>query len=194
MARKSIDLYVATDPAWVGTIVNNFDDFLADHANCERKASALAMSLVVKYPDRITLIPRLIEIAQEELEHFRQVYVWMLKRGISALPDRRDPYVNRLLALRRHGRDDGLLDQLLIASLIECRGAERFGLIADALADADLKRFYHDLWAAEIKHGHVFVDLALRCFDNDTVYERLHVLARAEADILQSLDWTASLH
>lgn len=194
MSRKSIDLYVATDPAWVGTILDNFDAFLADHANCERKASALAMSLVVKYPDRTAVIPRLIALAQEELEHFRQVYELMLARGVAPLPDRRDAYVNQLLALRRHGRDDGFLDQLLIASVIECRGAERFRLISAALTDADLKRFYHDLWAAETKHGHVFVDLALRCFDADTVYARLHELARAEADILQSLEWTPSLH
>ncbi|KAF0192953.1 MAG: tRNA-(ms2io6A)-hydroxylase [Gammaproteobacteria bacterium] len=194
MAKKSIDLYVRTAPEWVATILNNFDEFLADHANCERKASALAMSLVVKYPDRTGIIPRLIELAQEELEHFRQVYELMLSRGVAAIPDTRDPYVNKLLALRRHGRDEGFLDQLLLASIIECRGAERFRLISEALQDTHLKHFYRDLWTAEAKHGHVFVDMALECFDEKTVYDRLHEIARAEAEILGSLEWRPSLH
>ena len=80
MARKSIDLKVSTDPSWVNVILDNFDEFLCDHAKCERKASALAMSMVVKYPDRAAIIPQLISIAQEELEHFRQVYELMQNR------------------------------------------------------------------------------------------------------------------
>jgi tRNA-(ms[2]io[6]A)-hydroxylase len=194
VAKKSIDLYAPTDPQWVATIVDNFDAFLADHANCERKASALAMSLVVKYPDRSVAIPRLIALAQEELEHFRQVYELMQQRGVSPIADSRDPYVNQLLALRRHSRDEGFLDQLLLASIIECRGAERFRLISEALDDTHLKHFYRDLWAAEAKHGHVFVDIALDCFAESAVYDRLHELARAEADILGTLAWRPSLH
>ncbi len=52
MGRKSVELKCATDPAWVQTVLDDFDTFLADHANCERKASALAMSLIVRFPDR----------------------------------------------------------------------------------------------------------------------------------------------
>ena len=57
MTRKSIDPLIATDPAWADFVLERFDAFLPDHANCERKASALAMSLVVKYPDRHESIP-----------------------------------------------------------------------------------------------------------------------------------------
>src|SRR5207249_11705107 len=56
--------------------------FLQDHADCERKASAMAMSFVAKYPDRVEIIPELIETGVEELEHFQQVYARMEKRGI----------------------------------------------------------------------------------------------------------------
>lgn len=194
MARKSIDLYAPTAAEWVNTITANFDEFLADHANCERKASALALSLVVKYPDRAEIIPRLIELAQEELEHFRQVYALMIQRGLQMLPDRPDPYVNRLLDLRRHGREERFLDQMLLASIIECRGAERFRLISEALDDPALRSFYRDLWAAEAKHGHVFVDMALVYFDAGAVYPRLHELARSEAEIIATLEWRPSLH
>ncbi len=194
MTRRSIDLHSATHPDWVQVILDNFDEFLCDHANCERKASALAMSLVAKYADRTLIIPRLIDLAQEELLHFGQVYDLMSKRGLRLVRDERDPYVNRLLALQRHGRDERFLDRLLLSSLIECRGAERFGIIAAALQDPELKDFYLDLYKAETKHGHVFVELGLKYFGTDTVYTRLHELAAGEADIIATLQWRPSLH
>ncbi|NIR31571.1 MAG: tRNA-(ms[2]io[6]A)-hydroxylase [Gammaproteobacteria bacterium] len=194
MTRRSIDLPVATDPAWVHVILDGFDAFLQDHANCERKASAVAMSLVVKYPDRTEMIPRLIALAQEELAHFRRVYELMAARGLPIVKDAPDPYVNALLRLQRNGREARFLDRMLISSLIECRGAERFGLISDALRDPALKRFYRALWASETKHGHQFVDLVLSYFERHVVYARLHELAAREAEIMQGLAWRPALH
>ena len=194
MARKSPDLLVATHPDWVHAVLADFDAFLQDHANCERKASALAMSLVVKHPDRTRIVPTLIALAQEELEHFRQVYALMASRGLPLVKDSQDPYVNRLAACMRHGREARFLDRLLVSSLIECRGAERFGIIAEALRDADLKAFYTTLWKAETKHGHQFVDMALKYADPETTGARLRELAEREAEIIQNLAWRASLH
>ncbi len=194
MTRRSIDLLTRTDPDWVEVILDDFDAFLQDHANCERKASALAMSLVIKYADRQRIIAPLIALAQEELEHFRQVYELMRSRDLALVKDTQDAYVNRLLGEMRHGREERFVDRMLISSLIECRGAERFGLIARALDDAPLKRFYHDLRAAETKHGHQFVDLALRYVPSELIYPRLEVLAEREAEIVSGLEWRASLH
>ncbi|MFQ5354912.1 MAG: tRNA-(ms[2]io[6]A)-hydroxylase [Mariprofundaceae bacterium] len=194
MAKKSISLKGKTDPAWAEFIIRHFDEFLADHANCERKASALAMSMIVRYPDRTRIIPALIDLAREELEHFEQVYQFMSARGITMIADSPDPYVNQLVKLARHGRHERFLDRLLIASIIESRGAERFRLISESLKDEDLMRFYRDLWAAEAKHGHVFADMALQYFDENTVYSRLHELAEKEAAIIQNLPWRPSLH
>ena len=194
MPRKSIDLLVATDPEWVSVILADFDAFLQDHANCERKASALAMSLVVKYPDRARATAPLIAIAQEELEHFRQVHEQMQRRHLTLIKDSQDPYVNQLLALMRHGRDARFLDRMLIASVIECRGAERFALIAAALEESGLRDLYRDLWKAEVKHAHQFVELVLGYFDPATVYARLHEIAEREADIVQHLEWRPALH
>ncbi|MBL1433696.1 MAG: tRNA-(ms[2]io[6]A)-hydroxylase [Gammaproteobacteria bacterium] len=194
MAKKSIDLLSVTDPDWVNGIIENFDTFLADHANCERKASSLAMSMVVRYPDRPKIIPALVELAQEELEHFGQVYELMEKRGVSLIKDEPDPYVNQLGKKMRHGRTDRFLDQLLVSSLIECRGAERFRLIAEALEEPDLKQFYKILAGTEAKHGNVFVDMALHYFSEDEVYPRLQELAESEAEIVAGLEWRASLH
>jgi tRNA-(ms[2]io[6]A)-hydroxylase len=194
MARRSIDLLVATDPDWVNAVFADFDAFIQDHANCERKASALAMSLVVKHPDRTHIVPTLIAVAQEELEHFRQVYELMVSRGLELVKDTQDPYVNQLMTCMRHGREARFQDRLLISSLIECRGAERFGIIAEALEDEGLKAFYTSLWKAETKHGHQFVDMALKYEDADVTGARLQELAEQEAEIVQALEWRASLH
>ena len=194
MAKKSVDLKSVTDPKWVGQILDNFDEFLQDHANCERKASALAMSMIVKYPDRTKILPRLIALAREELEHFEQVYLLMRSRGLPLLKDSPDPYVNRLLDNCRHGREERLLDRLLISSLVECRGAERFRIIFEALEDSELKRFYRELAGAEAKHGHQFAEMALEYFDEETVYGRFAELAEEEARIVADLEWRPSLH
>lgn len=194
MAKKSVDLIVATDPGWVGPIIENFGAFLQDHANCERKASALAMSMVVKYPDRTKIVPRLIALAREELEHFEQVYHLMVSRGLPLLKDAPDPYVNQLLQHCRHGREHRFLDRLLISSLVECRGAERFKLIFEALEDRELKRFYRDLAGSEAKHGHQFAEMALEYFEETSVYRRLGELAVVESTIVAELPWRASLH
>lgn len=194
MGRKSVDLLVATDPDWVNVILENFDEFLQDHANCERKASALAMSLVVKHPDRKLIISQLIDLAVEELEHFGQVYAVMQKRGVPLAKDIQDPYVNALMALMRHGREERFLDRMLVSSIVECRGAERFGIIAESLEDPELKSFYTTLYKAERKHGHQFVDMVLKYFDSETVYQRLEILMAQEAKIIKKLEWRASLH
>lgn len=194
MARKSMELAVATDPAWVEVVLDNFHQFLPDHANCERKASALAMSMVVKYPDRHQIIPWLIELAQEELNHFSQVYQIMKKRGLGLVKDEPDPYVNALLKHMRTDRNDRFVDRMLISSIIECRGAERFRMISKAVTDENLRTFYRDLWAAEAKHGHQFVAMLLNFESRNTVYKRLHELTEIEGGILKNLIWRPALH
>ena len=72
--KLRIDLSCESPKEWIEEVIQNFDSFLADHADCERKASAMAMSFVAKYPDKKEIIPELIETALEEIEHFRDVY------------------------------------------------------------------------------------------------------------------------
>src|SRR6058998_402645 len=153
--KYSLELATATHPDWVRTVLSGFPLFLQDHADCERKASAMAMSFVAKYPDRPEIIPELIETAIEELEHFQQVYAHMRKRGIQLAKEMSpDPYIKALMDLCHSSPIDRFLDRLLLASIIECRGAERFRLVWQALTgDAELKEFYHHLWASEAKHG-----------------------------------------
>src|SRR4026208_2568569 len=98
--KLSLDLVASTNPQWVKTVMADFPSFLQDHADCERKASAMAMSFVAKYPDRVEIIPELIETGLEELEHFQQVYQHMAKRGIRLAKEMtQDPYIAALLKL-----------------------------------------------------------------------------------------------
>jgi len=193
--KLSADLVVASPDGWIETVLQDFDAFLLDHANCERKASSMAMSFVARYPDRLEIIPELIDTAVEELEHFRDVYAIMEKRGLQ-LPHKitEDLYVKELLSHCRTGRDERFIDRMLWASVIECRGAERFRLVYQNLPEGELKKFYHMLWASEAKHGHIFVKMLLNYFEDEPVYKRLDELVAIEADVLGRLPLRPALH
>lgn len=193
--KYSIPLACESSPEWVETVMGDFDAFLQDHANCERKASAMAMSFVAKFPDRLEIIPELIDTGIEELEHFKAVYEIMQQRGVPLSKEMgKDEYVAQLIQQCKSDKEGRFLDRLLLASIIECRGAERFRLIYEALPEGELKRFYHQLWASEAKHGNIFVKMSLNYFDETTVYNRLEILNQAEATILQALPLKAALH
>ena len=193
--KLNLDLKIASSQEWLDAVMDDFDSFLQDHADCERKASAMAMSFVAKYPDRNEIIPELIETGIEELEHFEQVYKLMRMRGISLRHSiGEDVYVSQLIKQCHSGRNERLMDRLLIASAVETRGAERFRMIAEAQEEPELQSFYKALWTSEAKHGHIFVKMALHYFEEDRVYERLDWWMEREAEAIQSLEIKAALH
>ncbi len=152
------------------------------------------MGLIVKYPDRPTLTDALISIAREELEHFHQVFKLMSARSLTVGPDQPDPYVTALNGLARHGRDERLMDRLLLAGIIEARGAERFAIVAEALKDAGLQQFYHQLAKSEKKHAQQFILMLRPLFAESTLAVRLEQLLAAEGAIAAGLPWRAALH
>lgn len=193
--KFSIELESESSQEWLDAVMEDFDSFLQDHADCERKASSMAMSFVAKFPDRVEIIPELIETAVEELEHFQQVYQIMEERGVR-LPAKmgQDLYVKELVDHCRSDVEGRFMDRLLLASIIECRGAERFRLVYENLKPGELKKFYHNLWASEAKHGNIFVKMALNYFDEDEVYTRLNELNKIESKVLANLPIKAALH
>ncbi|GLR15449.1 tRNA-(ms[2]io[6]A)-hydroxylase [Portibacter lacus] len=193
--KLNLDIKSPSSTAWITAVMENFDDFLQDHLDCERKASSMAMSFIAKYPDRKEIIPELIETGIEELEHFQQVYQLMVKRDIP-LPSSmgEDPYVKGLIKKCHSGREERFLDRLLVASIVETRGAERFKMVSDALDDPELKRFYKMLWTSEAKHGHIFVKMALNYFPEDQVYKRLEWWVDQEQEVIDGLEIRAALH
>jgi tRNA-(ms[2]io[6]A)-hydroxylase len=193
--KLNLDIKVASSEDWIAAVLNDFDAFLQDHADCERKASAMAMSFIAKYPDRVEIIPDLIATALEELEHFQQVYDLMANRNVQlAQGMAKDPYLAALLPHCRTGREERFLDRLLIASVAETRGAERFRLIAENIQELNLAKFYKSLWTSEAKHGHLFVKMALCYFKDSEVYPRLEELMALEGSIINTLELRPALH
>jgi tRNA-(ms[2]io[6]A)-hydroxylase len=189
-----IELKFKTSTAWAEGIANAMDIFLPDHAAAEKKASSMAMTMVVHYPDKPELVTAMIDLAMEELSHFRAVVKLMHERGLTLLPDEKDPYVN---ALRRHMRDGKafyFMDRLLIAGIVEARGAERFGLVAEALPEGEMQRFYQSITRSEEAHQDLFYQLALKYFDSTDVHIRLDELLEAEAAIVSELPVRLALH
>jgi tRNA-(ms[2]io[6]A)-hydroxylase len=70
------------------------------------------------------------------------------------------------------------------------------GLLADALEDAELARFYRGLLAAEARHHESYVDLArsVGLFAEDEVRARLAELAAHEASVIAQARAEPRLH
>ncbi|MGE0324489.1 MAG: tRNA isopentenyl-2-thiomethyl-A-37 hydroxylase MiaE [Polyangiaceae bacterium] len=142
------DLRRPSRAEWLATVLGDLDSFLVDHAACERKASALGMSFVVRYPDRHEMLDELIAFSREELEHFHIMYRVLRDRGLTFANDYQDEYVGALRKLVRTGREERLLDMLVLAGVVEARGCERMGLVRDALPDGELQTVYEALTRA----------------------------------------------
>ncbi|HHL32095.1 MAG TPA: tRNA-(ms[2]io[6]A)-hydroxylase [Oceanospirillales bacterium] len=190
----SYNLKCKTDPRWIKAVMADFDSFLIDHAANERKASTLAMSMVVHYPDKDDIVREMIDLAMEEMAHFREVIKIMLRRGLQQLPDKTSFYIGSLLRAMRKDPKYYLLDRLLMFSIVEKRGAERFGLVGEALKEEKIKDFYQRLAAAEYRHYELFITLAHKYFNRKDVDERLEQLLQIEADIVQQCPFRAAVH
>ncbi len=187
-------LRYATTSVWTQTVLNDLDNFLMDHAAAEKKASGMAISMLSHYPDRPKLVKAMIDLAIEEMTHFREVVKIMTERGLILGADAKDPYVNAFRKTIRKGTDAYFLDRLLTAGIIEARGCERFGLVGEALPNGKLQDFYRLIARSEDKHNTLFYDLACEYFTEKDIIQRTDELLDAEADIVQHLPIRAALH
>lgn len=189
-----LELKISTDPAWVDVVMSDFDQFLIDHAHAEKKAAGMATSMLSHYSDKQDIVRSMADLAIEEMIHFKQVLKFIHERNLILTPDEKDPYVNALRQCFRRGREEYLLDRLLVAAVVEARGCERFGLVAHALPESKLKTFYDTITKSEEKHHLLFTDLALIYFDESTVKQRLEEILVIEADIIRQLPHRPCLH
>jgi len=187
-------LLTASSSAWLDAVMDDFDHFLLDHASCEKKASGMAISMISHYPDQPRLIEAMLNLALEELSHFRDVVSIILEKGLQPAADSKDPYIGALHKGMDQGKELYLMDRLLISSIVEARGAERFGLIAQALPKGKLKTFYEEITESEERHYLLFLNLAEEFYSQEMIRPRLEQLLDLEAELIRTLPARAALH
>jgi tRNA-(ms[2]io[6]A)-hydroxylase len=189
-------LATSTDRDWVRHALDDLDATLVDHAHCEMKAAAHALSMAARHPDDPAFVRALTDLAREEIDHFQRVHAVLVARGVPLGTPPDDPYV---AALRRAHTLVGpspvrrgfavAVDRLLTCALIEARSCERFDLLSQSLLGVDeaLASFYAELRTSEARHYRTFLDLATRMAGDDeaAVFARLDVLAGVEGVIVE---------
>jgi len=202
-----------TPEGWLRTVQANFDEFLKDHASCEKKASGMALAVASHYPDQPGLLSAMTDLAVEELSHYREVIRLMMARGVTPGADSKDPYINELNQHVRRGSANFLMDRLLVGAVVERRGAERFALIAEAFADSTppagsatdahaakvhedsrLASFYRSIAASEHRHWELFYRLAQTHSRSDDVPHRFAELNAIEGAIMLAQPLRSALH
>lgn len=189
-----------TPPDWLDTVFADFDEFLKDHASCEKKASGMALNIAAHYPDQPDLVSAMADLAVEELGHFREVIRLLIERDVQPGPDRKDAYIRMLNEEIRRGPEFFLLDRLLVAAIIERRGNERFGLIARRMPTASiagaerLAAFYRAIAASEDRHWQLFLALAGNHCKGLPVRGRLLELAALEREVMLAQPFEPALH
>lgn len=170
---------------WLNQVDRSLPDILVDHAHCEHKAAATAMSLFGAYIENADLCQEMTRIVAEELEHFHMVLALLKRRNIAFRKLPPGNYGRDLNKLVRGNEPGRAVDRLLIAGLIEARSCERFSLLAKHVQDSELADFYSSLFESEARHHTTYVKLARDFAKESTVKQRLTELAAAEAAIIE---------
>lgn len=191
-----LGLKLPTDPRWAKIAEKNIADILTDHAFCEQKAASTAISLIVQFPENTELVQDMTALAKEELSHFKMVHDKLIERGYTLGRERRDEYVHRLMAFFPKGgsRQTHLIQKLLIAALIEARSCERFRLLSEELAEAELRDFYHKLMVSEANHYIMFLKFARQFGNRVEVDKKWNDLLHFEAEIMKDLGKESLVH
>lgn len=187
---RMLGLKLPTDPRWVNMAEMDLGEILSDHAYCEQKAATSCISLIQQFPEREEMVRALAPIVTEEWGHFRMVLRELDKRQLKLGRQRKDEYVNKLLAFQKKGgsRDERLLEKLLVCALIEARSCERFRLLSLNINDEELKAFYHKFMVSEAGHYVLFIDLARKYFGEEVANKRWQEYLAREAEIMEELE------
>ena len=191
-----LGLKLPTDPRWVNIVEKNIEDILTDHAYCEQKAASTAISLIISFPEYTELVQEMIELANEEMSHFKMVHDLILDNGWVLGRDRKDDYVIALIKFFPKGgsRTTQLVHRLLYAALIEARSCERFRLLSEELENKKLAKFYKKLMISEASHYTMFLNFARKYGERKEVDEKWQNLLDYEAEIMKNLSNKETIH
>lgn len=191
-----LGLKLPTDPRWVTIVEGNIKEILIDHAFCEQKAASNAISLIVNYPEHSDLVQAMVELAREELDHFKMVHDKILERGWSLGRERKDQYVNELYTFIRKGgaRHVVLVDRLLFSAMIEARSCERFRVLSENISDPELAKFYRELMISEANHYTMFIGFARKYGQGEDVEKRWKEFLEYEAGVIARYGKKETIH
>ncbi len=188
--KNILGLQLPTDPRWVDLAGISLEAILTDHAYCEQKAALSCISLIQHNPEKEKLVMALSPIVTEEWGHFRLVVAELQKRKLQLGRQRKDAYVNALLAFQKQGGrpEDRFLDHLLTMAMIEARSCERFKRLSEGLADPAMAKFYRRFMESEAGHYTLFIDLAETYIDKDKVRKRWAEWLEHEKMVMESME------
>ena len=185
-----------TSPAWLDMVLPHLDQLLIEQAHLERKAAASAVQFTFMYPQYPELHAPLLELAEEELQHFQMSLAQLAQRRVAYGPLEPSPYAERLLQAVRRKEPQKMLDRMMCNAVIEARSCERMQILGRALRDEDLtlSRFYLELVETEARHHGLYLDLARQVFTRQQVEERLQQICEHEAAVLERAPRVPRLH
>ena len=166
---------------------------MIDHANCEKKAAATAMSLMHRYTENTLLLNKMSRLAREELRHFEQVLKLMTQRGIVYQSVTASRYAQTLRENVRKNDPHKLVDTLIVGALIEARSCERFAALAPHV-DETLGEFYTSLLKSESRHFADYISLAKGLETASAVEDRVVLFRSVEKELIESVDNEMRFH
>jgi tRNA-(ms[2]io[6]A)-hydroxylase len=195
--KTILKLQLPTDPLWVKNVVeSNIEELLTDHAFCEQKAASNGITIIVQNPDLPDLVQEMADLVREEMEHFKRVHEFIIKRGYKLGRERKDNYVNELFKFlhKGGGRSIQRVDRLLFSAMIEARSCERFKVLSENIADQELSEFYHELMISEAGHYTMFLKFARKYNDGIDVDKRWADFLVYEANVIKNYGKIENIH
>lgn len=185
-------LGVATPESWIQTALKHIDVLLIDHANCEKKAANMGMTLMYKYTNKAGLLKKMSQLAREEILHFEQVVTIMQKRGIEYRHLSSSKYAASMHEHIPKGDADQLIETLIVGAFIEARSCERFSKLVPHV-DEELSKFYYSLLRSEGRHYQDYLSLA-QAHSLKPIDERVEFYRQIENNYIQSEDENFRFH
>ena len=185
-----------TPASWAARQLDHTAALLIDQAHLEKKAAAAAVTFTFRVPLAVRWQRGLSALAREELVHFERALKLMAARDIAFGQQTAAGYAGGLKQAAATVMPDRLVDELLVAAIIEARSCERMRLLATALQprDAELAGFYAELVEAEARHELIYFEVACELMPRPAVEVRWHRLAAHEAEVIAGLPFAPRLH
>lgn len=168
--------------------------FLQEHADYERKFSAYILSIIGKYPDKIYAITPLTEMAVGSLAVFKDLYALMEEHTVQLIPEApQNLYLKQINWLCRPGREDRLLDKLLLGAIAETRSAVKFKQVCTDIDSPQLMAFYGACARLKQDYADMFMELAYQTAADDVVNARMDELKAEEEKMFVGLRGAAGV-